>query len=204
MPLLDNNGEEREGKQNRQKTSSWDSNSGNLMRSCAIFLERWPQGYCSNTSSIIVAAIHASAEPMMGRSPEQISAQQSKLYYVTKVWLQVRLQGLRVPFGTEPISSLGAPCQYFFVCLFVLTTNIHCSWCCLEKSVSLDANICSDTSHILCLPQSRLCAFTLHVWAAPRCGTKSRTLPSSLFLQSVTCNSAENTLKMQHAIQKWS
>jgi len=72
----------------------------------------------------------------------------------------------------------------------------------------LDANICSDASHILCLPRSQVSVFTLHAWAAPAVAPKLKLCLWADFCRSM-CATQQKTLKMhyigflkQHTIQK--
>lgn len=137
MPLLDSNGEGREGEQNRQKTSSWDSNSGNLMRTCAICWSASHKAIAPTRTPSLRLLCTLLLSPQWGELHSRLLPNTQSCIMSQKCGLQVRLQGLSVPFGTEPISSPGAPCQYSLVCLFDLTTKIHCSWCCLESEIGI-------------------------------------------------------------------
>lgn len=112
----------------------------------------------------------------LGRAPQSLQPT-VKAALCHKSVHSVRLQGLRVPFGTEPMSASGAPYQYFFWCLFVITTNIPCRWCCLEGEISIFR--CKYLfRHFTRSASAAATGFCIHTARV----VSSRTLPSSLFL----------------------
>lgn len=148
MPLLESNGEERE-EQNRQKTSSWDSTSGNLMRSCAICWSAGHKAIAPTQAPSLRLLCTLLLSPQWGDLHSRLLPNSQSCITSQKCGLQECHLG-----QSQSLPQVLHASIFWFVVVDVALR---------VKSVSLDANICSDTSHILCLPRPQVSAFTLHV-----------------------------------------